>query len=81
MTYIESLPFGVIGCPVTKCILISSYFQLGIDNDCNRLASFICIALTLQQLSHLAIYVAISFFILVHQNFDFRSQYILLLLG
>jgi hypothetical protein len=33
-------------------------------------------ALILQQLSHLATDAAISFFIFVNQNFDFKSQYI-----
>jgi hypothetical protein len=80
ITQIESLPFCVIGSPILKSILISSHFHLCIDNDCNKLAGFMWIALTLQQLSLLATYTTISF-ILVHQNFDFRSQYILLLLG
>jgi hypothetical protein len=81
ITHIESLPFWVIGSLVIKSILISSHFHLGTDNDCNRPAGFMWIALTLQQLSHLATYDAISFFIFVPQNFGFRSQYILLLLG
>ena len=49
------------------------------DSGWSNPAGFIWIALTRQQLSHLATYAAISFFIFVHQNQVFKSWYILLL--
>jgi hypothetical protein len=47
-------PFAVLGNPTIKSILMSSHFHVGIGNDCNGPAVFMCMALTRLQVSHLA---------------------------
>ena len=77
----ESWPFSVVGSPTIKSILMSSYFQLGIDSGWSSPTGFKWMVVTRQQLSHLATNAAISFFIFVHQKHVFWSWYILLLPG
>src|SRR6185312_3550668 len=81
ITQIESYPFKVLGSPTMKSILIASHFHDGILRGCKGPADLKWLALTLLQMSHSNTYLAISRFILVHQNRCFRSWYILLLLG
>jgi len=60
---------------------MSSHFHSGILKGWRVPAGLRWLALTLRQMSHSDTYLAISLFILVHQNRCFRSWYILLLPG
>jgi hypothetical protein len=71
----------VTGNPKIKSILMSSHFQLGIFKVWRGPADHRWSSFTLWQVSHVVTYLAISFFILVHQNLFWRPCYILLLLG
>lgn len=80
-TQMESYPFWVWGNPTMKSMLISSHFHSGMFKGWRVPAGLRWLALTLRQISHSDTYLAISLFILVHQNCCLRSWYILLLPG
>jgi hypothetical protein len=75
----ESYPSEVFSKPIMKSIVISSHFQVGIGNGWRVLASLRCSAFTLQQTSHSATNLAISYFRPFHQNLFLTSLNILLL--
>ena len=77
ITHIELRPFGVLGNPTMKSMLISSHFHTGMCNGWSSPVGHWCSALTLLHVSHGVTYSTISPFILVHQYLCLRSMYIL----
>jgi hypothetical protein len=62
-TMIESCCLLVLGNPVIKSIVTTSYFHSGIGKGCSNPAGCSCSALTFWHYIHLAMYSTISFFI------------------
>jgi hypothetical protein len=77
MTHIKLYPCEVRGKPTMKSIQMFSHFHLGMLKGCRFPTGLKWSALTPRQVSHSDTYLAISHFILVHQNFFFKSWYIL----
>jgi hypothetical protein len=80
MTHIELYPREVWGKPTMKSMHMSSHFHAGMLKGCKFLMCLKWSALTLWQVSYSDTYFTIYRFILVHQNFYFKSWYILLVL-
>src|SRR3954467_4497012 len=80
-TQMESYPDLVLGNPVIKSIPTLSHFQSGTGNGYSSPASFWCSAFTRLHTSHRAICLAMSPFMLFHQNLLFKSIYIFVLPG
>src|SRR3954467_12920504 len=78
-TQIESYPDLVLGSPVIKSIPTLSHFQSSTGNGCSNPAGFWCSAFTRLHTSHRATCLAISPFMLFHQNLLFKSIYIFVL--
>ena len=79
ITDTTSYPEGVLGNPTTRSINILSYFDLGISKGCKSLACVWCFILIF--LRHWATKLAVSHFILFHQNNFLRSWHILVVPG
>jgi hypothetical protein len=58
----ESYPLDVLGMPEIKSMVMSSYFQVGMGKGWRVSANLRCLAFTLQQTSHSATNLAMSFF-------------------
>jgi hypothetical protein len=78
ITHIESCPHEVRGRPIMKSMQMSSHFHSRTLKGCRFPTVLRWSALTLRQVSHSTTYFTIFHFILVHQNFFFKSWYILL---